>query len=516
MSDRSPFFLSGTLQLVARRLREPSSNLGTRMPRKGEIVKETHDFEELTRRLTVLAETPVLSKGEHKEAVETMRQLKRDGMSNEQIARLSGERWSASTVKGYTKGVRSAADGQWQDAVDVMKDVMSGDLSLEEVAQAAALKTKLAHSHVSVDDVVLVMDAAHAASTDVRQLVELLKKLNEHGLSPKKAAEALTLKETLNKQGLSMESLPKLAQVAQEFGGIEGALNAVAGYGSLKQLEEKTKAAEERLSTANEQFAAAEKKLAETRSTVVKERKPLEALSKARSLGFGEAELTQLNKASERVGGPKAVFKVFDDCAALIELGRRKEKAMQDVAGAQAMIRKLAADYSHLKEAVELCSSLIRDYGFGLDAIATVHFVAQRYGSPTVVLKALETYGNVQSLHDREQQLEKMVQEKERSLEKLKDEEWQATDMIKALHNRYEAISADAAQLEKKVEASVGLSKVKTFLSSPSSLDFKEGGPTALAVAVALREWSSRYRSRLARGGAINFGLDVLIGDLGG
>jgi len=473
-------------------------------------------MDEPTRRFVHLASQPVLAKADHEEAIALMRALKKSGMSNEEIAKLSNGRWSTSTVKGYTKGVGSAVRGQWRDAVDVMKDIISGDLSLDEVARAVALNTELAHYQVSVDDVALVLDAARAASTDVRRLVEQLKNFIEHGLSPEKAAEVLTLKEVLEKEGMPMESVPRLAEAARKFGGIDGALEAVAGYGSLKQLEETTEAAEEKRAMANEQCAVAERKLAETRSKGAKERRPLEALLKAKSLGFGETELGQLARASEKAGGPRAVFEVFDGYADLIELENKKEKATQDLARSQAMVDKLDAQYAHLKAVVELCSRLIREFGFGFDAIATIHSVAQRYGEPTAVLKALEVYGSLQSLAQTEQEIRGRIQEKQQLLEQLEGRYKEALDMMDALNGKCVAVGTEVARIESKLAGSAGVRNAIDFLWNPASVGFEEGGPTALAIAVSFRRWVERHQQRLPRGYSIKSGMDFLIGDLGG
>lgn len=63
-------------------------------------------IEESAKKFVTLANKETLYKTEHEEVRKLMCQLKKSGMSNSEISKLSGEKWSESTVKGYTKGVK--------------------------------------------------------------------------------------------------------------------------------------------------------------------------------------------------------------------------------------------------------------------------------------------------------------------------------------------------------------------------------------------------------------------------
>lgn len=69
------------------------------------------DLEAIARELKALASKEKLSSAELDRVKYLMVELKRLGMSNAEIVELTGGRWSESTVRGYTTGIRSADPG---------------------------------------------------------------------------------------------------------------------------------------------------------------------------------------------------------------------------------------------------------------------------------------------------------------------------------------------------------------------------------------------------------------------
>ena len=108
------------------------------------------NIEELAKKLITLAKKPILSKTEHVEAQNLMIELKKSGLSNLEIAKLSDGRWSVPTVKGYTDGIKAAEDSPWQDVVALLNSFISTGMSLETANTAVSVMEYLKSHQVSL------------------------------------------------------------------------------------------------------------------------------------------------------------------------------------------------------------------------------------------------------------------------------------------------------------------------------------------------------------------------------
>ena len=144
--------------------------------------------------LANLASKPVLSKAEHTKVKQIMILLKQSGMTNEEISTLSKGRWTPSTVKFYTKGVKASEQSPWQDALALLEDVLSAGLSLDDVETAVAVFHDFKSAGVNLDQVIHLLAEAESASVDVAALIQQQEELRACDLSPKDVAEALALK----------------------------------------------------------------------------------------------------------------------------------------------------------------------------------------------------------------------------------------------------------------------------------------------------------------------------------
>ena len=120
--------------------------------------------EKLVAEFISLAAKPTLTQSELGKARELMRQLKEQGISNEEIAKLSNGKWSESTVKGYTKGIKAADSSPWQDAVALFNELVTAGMSLEDVDIAVGVADELKSRGVSLEDVSDFLAIADSAS----------------------------------------------------------------------------------------------------------------------------------------------------------------------------------------------------------------------------------------------------------------------------------------------------------------------------------------------------------------
>lgn len=108
-------------------------------------------IEEATKKFVSLAGKPILSKAEHGEAQKLMRQLKEVGMTNEEISKLSGGKWTPSTIKFYTPGVKSVHPSLWQSAVALLDNLVSTNMTLDDVETAVTVFEDLNSQDINLD-----------------------------------------------------------------------------------------------------------------------------------------------------------------------------------------------------------------------------------------------------------------------------------------------------------------------------------------------------------------------------
>lgn len=83
------------------------------------------DLELAAKELKMPASRDRLSPSEFERAKHLMVELKQRGMSNPEVVELTGGRRSESTVKGYTKGVRTSDSELWKSTTALFSEMLS-------------------------------------------------------------------------------------------------------------------------------------------------------------------------------------------------------------------------------------------------------------------------------------------------------------------------------------------------------------------------------------------------------
>jgi prefoldin subunit 5 len=474
------------------------------------------NVEKLAAELVSLASKPTLTKGELGKARELMRQLKEQGMSNEEIAKLSNGKWSESTVKGYTKGIKAANSSPWQDAVALFNELVTAGMSLEDVDIAVGVAEELKSWEVSLEDVSNFLTIAESASIGPEILVHQGKELSECGLSPKDLGEALNIKKELEEKGLPLDRLPALVKLASSYGAPEKILEAVSLFGSLDEINTDIHKAQVELQNLSDKRASVEHQLEETQAKVSELEKPLQAYQKAVALGFGQEELVALSGSAEKYGGPKAVLKGIKAYTNYSEIADRVTKTKAELNSLESRVNALDAKYSHLKAAIAMCQSLIHDHQMGLDFISTMLFVGKKYGDPLDVLKAVDTYGSLKATTDELEKLKGEVQQKKGLLNKVEGQYEATLEQLESLNAMALKVGAEVAKVESRLQESVGLHKVMNLIHEPGSVSYSEYGPLVVAIAASLQKWVAINEQKFKFPQSIKSGLETLIKELGG
>ena len=467
-------------------------------------------------RFVALANKHNLSKAEHSEAQRLMHQLKESGMSNEEISKLSNGRWSLSSVKGYNTGIRAADPNLWQDAVSMLNEAINKGISMEGIQSAVGIHDQLASEGVTIEEIATLLAAARSAGVDIKAIIQSHDELKSNNLFVKDVVQALDLKRELEKQGLNLQSLQHVVNLAKKFGDVQAVLEAVSKYGTLKQLYEELTEAEKQLKGVMNTKLSETKHLDEAKMELTQLQQPLKAYEHVMKLGYSEAELRELSDLTRKYGGVQKVCEAMRAYVEYVGIFNEISVAKTTLAETNAEIAKVEEQYAHLRTEIKMCGSLIVNYKFGLDAIAAIFSLAQKFGEPINVLKAIEAYGRLLSIQQEQIKSEAIVADLRKLITELEARYQDTLNLLESLNGRALRVGQDIGRLGRELSDSRTLETILSLINHPTSASYEEHGQLVLAIAASLRKWALAYEQKLKSIGSIKLGLDSLIKDLGG
>jgi predicted nuclease with TOPRIM domain len=474
------------------------------------------EIETAAAKLLQLAGKPSLSNAENAEAQAAMQSLKASGMSNVEIANICKGRWSVSTIKGYTKGINAPSPNPWQDAVSMLTDAIVAHITMDDITTTLEVKDTLEANKITLEDITEFLKAVAAVGLDLAQLIDEVQALRKSGLSLQDAVVINALKTKMESHGLSLEALPALAKIAQQYDDPQQALEAFSQYPSLTALQAEITAAQEQLEKIQVAQAAASQQLHQTEDKSQQMQAPIKAYEAVLEYGFDEKALVVLSGLTSKYGGPKTIFKAIEKYTSLEEIINEVTAAKSELAAYNSKVSQAITKHGHLITAIKMCETLIADHQYGLDAIGTILTVAKKFGEPVAVLKAIETYGNLKALETRLSAIKGTVAEREKLLASL---EWQFKEVqekLDGLHAMALHIGDEAGRLEGQFKASENLQRLLAIINSPENAAYAKHGQIISMLAISLRKWVTANETKFKWSNDIKAGLKYLVEELGG
>jgi len=475
-----------------------------------------NQIETLVAKLQLLAAKPSLSAAENAEAQALMQSLKAQGLSNEEISKASNGRWSVSTVKGYTTGIGVPSPNPWHDAVSALTDLIAANLSVDDVKAALAVNNSLAANKLALEDVTGFLKAVAAAGMNPAHLVNEVKALQKAGLSLQAAVSVNDSKEKMEGYGLTLEALPALVKIAQEYGNVQQALEAFSVYASLTVLQDEVSDAQKQLENINDKQAAAEQQLQQTEKKSQQLQGPIQAYQKIQEYGYSYKVLADLAYLAVNHGGPKTVIPEVKKYASLEDIKAKLSAAESKLADYETRISQAITKHGHLTSAIKMCETLIADHQYGLDAIGTILAVAQKFGEPVAVLKAVETYGKLEALEKRTGELAATVAEREKLLAGLETQFNEAKEKLDGLYGVVASLSDKCGRIEGRCKASENLQRMLKIIDEPAKATYEEHGQIVMMLVFRIRTWVEANEKMFKGLSVIKTGLEALFKELGG
>ena len=519
-----------------------------------------NDLEAIARELKALASKEKLSPAELDRVKYLMVELKRLGMSNSEIAELTGGRWSESTVRGYTTGIRSVDPAPWESAAAQLSEMLSKNLTLDDVRQALGITAELEGMGSSLGEVVGFVKELKERGTTLSQLSEAIKinsQLERVGTSPSEIAgfvqelkqqnidtpafvslfrswhkveltpadaqSAVTYKAQLEDAGFDIEALFEIGEAAGKFGSPREVLEAMAKHGSLEELDEEVQTkrgaldtlATEMESRAQELAAAGERLEGLQKETVAVE-EALATYRRLEAMGFDEKALDELAKAAEKYGGPRKVLTAVNSFGDLSEIKAASEEIQGKLQQQRTTLKDLEGKHSHLKSAIEMCQKLMQDHKFSLEAITTILAVAKMYGDPIKVLKAVESYGKRKAMDEEARQLEARIEQLKKTESQYEARNKAILDQLEALNAKAIKVGRTAGSIEEQLKGDPMARDLLTLLHNPTSASYEDSVPLVLVLLKCISVWFNMHKSKFRFPSLIDKSLQEVLGSLGG
>jgi hypothetical protein len=474
------------------------------------------EIETTVAKLQLLAAKPTLSAAENTEAQGLMRSLKACGMSNPEIAKSAEGKWSVSTVKGYTTGVSALSPSPWQDALAALTDLIAANLTLDQVVATLKVNHSLAANKLTVEDMTGVIQTVAAAGLDFGALINEIKALQQAGLSLKDTAGVTALKTTMESYGLKLAALPALVKIAQQHGDAQQVLEAFAVYASLTALQAEIDAAGKMLEKIQIAQEKASQDLLQTEGQTKILAAPLQAHKKLLEYGFTDKTFIRLSELAENYGGIENVTLAVKKYASLEEIKGKLNEAKSALANIETRISGDTTKYGHLTSAIQMSKTLIADHQYGLDALGTILMVAQKFGEPVAVLKAVEGYGELLSIKTQADSLAGTVTERQQLLAGLEAQFKEALQKLDALNAVALDIGDRSGRALGKFNSNEDLRKLLAIIHHPEQAAYAEHGQVVLMLVLNLRQWVATNEANFRRPRDIKAGLETLVRELGG
>ena len=518
------------------------------------------ELETIARELKALASGEKLSPSELDRVKYLMVELKRSGMSNPEIVELTGRRWSESTVRGYTTGIRPADPAAWESAAAQFSEMLSRNLTLDNVRQAQDITTELGAMGSSLDEVVGFVRDLKEKGTTLNQLTEATKinsQLEQMGTSPNEVAgfvqelkkenidapafvslfrdwhkveltpadaqSAVSYKAQLEDAGFDIEALFEIAEAAGKFGSPREVLKTVAKYGNLGQLDEELGTKREEVGTlaseiesSSQELAAARERLEGLQKETVAVEEALATYRRLEAIGFDEKALQELAKATDKCGGPRKVLADVNSFGDLSQIKTASEEMQGKLQQQRATLKELEERHSHLKSAIEMCQKLLQDHKFGLDAITSILATAKIYGDPIKVLKAMESYGKRKAMDEEARQLEARIEQLKKTGSQYESRNKAILDQFEALNVRALEVGRTLGSVEEQLKENTRARDILNLLQNPMAASYEDYAPLVLVLVWGIKVWVNENKSRFSLSYRIDEGLNALAKNLGG
>jgi Arc/MetJ-type ribon-helix-helix transcriptional regulator len=287
--------------------------------------------------LLELARIPGLSKRQRDDAVSLMKELRREGFTNRDLAVLVSNRWKEPTIKGYTRGEKVKSTEERDVVLDTFSRFTSAGKTLQDVEDYLAVKNQLDSQQLSIDTIAYFFINMTSQKFNLTQLTNLYWEIEDLEYTVADISEGLNALRRLELENISIETMKELKEATNRFGGLDDYIKAINTYENIQDLSNAKSLAVDLLYEQHLELKKIESEINETQAQALA---IITYMNVAKSLvsqhSFDLFSLNTLMEVAQKYGNPSQILEAINsyknlgsfktECEALrIEVKRLEE-----------------------------------------------------------------------------------------------------------------------------------------------------------------------------------------------
>jgi len=362
-----------------------------------------------------------LTKTDLDRAKSLMVQLKQKGMLNSEIAELSG--WSESSVKGYTKGVGTKDPEPWRSAAAMFSEMLSKNLSFNDVRGALGLIKTIDSLGTSLNEVCGFMDRLVGKNTsldDIERALCLIEEIEAEETSLDKVCGFI---DSLMEKNISLAQVAEAIELNAKLCKIGTSSSEVADF--IKELKQQN------IDTAS--FISVFSDWKDAGFNAKDARLALSYKESLKGVGFDIEALPQIADAAGKFGSPPEVLDAVTKYGTLRQLDEDLETKGEELENLAAEIESHSKELTAVSQRLEkvrnetvALEKVLATYerlvaiGFGEKALGELSKAVGKYGRPSEVLSAVNSFAALSDIKASHEGIQLKVQKETTTLENLR------------------------------------------------------------------------------------------------
>lgn len=339
-----------------------------------------------------------------------MRTLKQISYTNKEIHQLTGNSWSESTIKLYTRNTTGIQPSLKANHLKLFDQIIRNNLSMVELKKGLLLVSELTDEGSTFEEIISILQYFQKEKTMIPYLTESLSKLNDAGITAEKLVQLAQYKDELDARGYDLDFMGRLYEFENKYADRQKALQSMLIYDNIAQIETELRKTRSERNELKTEIISQKKELAELMIQKEKLKTEISIGEELSSLGLTNMTLRELKELAGKYGHDvTSLVKAINKYGEATEIDLHLSSLLMKKANLNDSVEKLQRKFEHLGDLSKMCEFFLDKFQFDLHSIELIHQVTAKYGEPSEFFRAL---GMFSSLKETEQKITNLRLEK--------------------------------------------------------------------------------------------------------
>ena len=335
-------------------------------------------------------------------AKQLMRTLKQNGYTNKDIHQLTGNSWSESTIKLYTRNTTGIQPSLKTNHLKLFDDILHNNFSIVELEKSFFLVSELTNEGSTFDEIIAILQYFGKEKTRIPYLTESLSKLMEAGINVEKFVQLAQYKDELDARGYDLDFMGRLYEFENKYADTQKALQAILVYDNISQIESELRKKSSERDELKTDIISQKKELAELMIQKEKLRKEISIGEELSCLGLTIMALRELKElAGKHRHDITSLVKAINKYGEITEIDSHLSSLLMKKTNLNDSVEKLQMKFDHLGGLSKMCEFFLDKFKFDLHDVDLIHQVAARYGEPSEFFRALDAFSSLKEMEQK-------------------------------------------------------------------------------------------------------------------